>query len=121
MILFKWIIDLYLALILLLASKKKGMLKRIRKALVSLKEALSQEGVETREMFQIYSRYTQGKATKKEMKVANEQLRDIVKSLGLGVLLVLPFAPLTLPIIVKLGKRFGVDIIPSSFKKPEDD
>jgi hypothetical protein len=31
------------------------------------------------------------------------------------VFAVLPFAPITIPVIVKLGKSVGVDILPSAF------
>ncbi len=115
----KWmkkIEDIYLNGVLYVASKKKGMLLRLRRSLVILKEGLEQETFETKEMFSIYSRYTQGQATKEEMQIANMQFREILKGLGLGVLLVLPFAPLTLPFVVKLGKKFGIEIIPSSFR-----
>ncbi len=112
--------NFYLNLLLFFASKKKGMLTRIRRSLLLLKEGLARESIETKEMFTIYRRYSRGIATKEEMKIANNQFREIVTSLGLGVLLVLPFAPLTLPIIVKLGKRFGINIIPSGFRNDDE-
>lgn len=116
----KCIETFYLSLILFFASKKKGMLARIKGSLLVLKEGLARESVETKEMFTIYHRYSRGLATKEEMKIANTQFREIVTSLGLGVLLVLPFAPLTLPIIVKLGKKVGINIIPSGFRKDDE-
>lgn len=118
---YKYFVELYCNVIIYLASKKSGMLHKIRRALVTLRDGLAQESVETKDMVVIYGRYSRGKATKEEMRIANRQLRDVVSSLGLGVLLVLPFAPLTLPIIVKLGKRFGIDIIPSAFSKEDDE
>jgi hypothetical protein len=33
----------------------------------------------------------------------------------LGVLAVLPFSPITLPFVVKLGERIGVNVLPSAF------
>ncbi|PIK13567.1 hypothetical protein [Halobacteriovorax sp. JY17] len=112
--------DFYLGLVLYFASKRKGMLRRIRRSLLILKEGLAQESIETKDMFITYSRYSRGKASKEEMKIANMQFREVVTSLGLGVLLVLPFAPLTLPIVVKLGQKFGINIIPSAFRKEEE-
>lgn len=67
-------------------------------------------------MLEIYSRWTQGQATDQEMWQANEQFRDILRGLGLGIFAVLPFAPITIPIMVKIGKKLGIDILPSSFK-----
>lgn len=95
-------------------SKKRQQL-RFRRAMVALKIALAQERQETIEMLTIYRRYTQGQTSKEELKRANEQFVDILKGLGLGVFAVLPFAPITIPLVVKLGKMVGVDVLPSSF------
>ena len=83
--------------------------------MVALKIALAQERQETKEMLSIYKRYTQGQTNKAELKRANEQFVDILKGLGLGVFAILPFAPLTIPLVVKLGRLVGVDVLPSSF------
>ena len=40
---------------------------------------------------------------------------DILKGIGLGVFAVLPFAPITIPLVVKLGAVGYVDVLPSSF------
>ncbi|QUI68561.1 hypothetical protein [Pseudoalteromonas sp. M8] len=101
-------------------SKRRQQI-RLRRAMIALKCALEQEKQETKEMLEIYKRYTSGRAHKAELKIANAQLVDILKGLGLGVFAVLPFAPITIPIIVKVGQLVGVDVLPSSFnlkKKP---
>ncbi len=95
-------------------SKKRQQI-RLRRSMIALKVALAQEKQETKEMLDIYKRYSFGEAHKSELKVANEQLVDILKGLGLGVFAVLPFAPITIPLIVKLGQWVGVDVLPSSF------
>ncbi|WP_033014970.1 hypothetical protein LOS73_05975 [Pseudoalteromonas sp. SCSIO 43210] len=95
-------------------SKKRQQL-RFRRAMVALKIALAQEKQETKEMLSIYRRYTQGQTNQAELKRANEQFVDILKGLGLGVFAVLPFAPITIPLVVKLGGLVGVDVLPSSF------
>ena len=95
-------------------SKKRQQL-RFRRAMVALKIALAQERQETKEMLIIYRRYTQGQTNKAELKRPNEQFVDILKGLGLGVFALLPFAPLTIPLVVKLGQLVGVDVLPSSF------
>lgn len=103
-------------------SKKRQQL-RFRRAMVALKIALEQEKQETIEMLTIYKRYTQGQTSKEELKRANEQFVDILKGLGLGIFAVLPFAPITIPLVVKLGHLVGVDVLPSSFNinKPVKD
>lgn len=83
--------------------------------MLQVKYALAQEKQETIEMLAIYKRYTQGDASPAELKTANKQLLDLLKGLGLGVFAILPFAPITIPLIVKLGRLVGVDVLPSSF------
>jgi hypothetical protein len=95
-------------------SHKRGK-RRIRRDLLAIKQALAQEKEETLEMLSIYRKFTQGDASEAEMKVANEQLVDVVKGLGIGIFAALPFAPLTIPFIIKLGKRFGIEVLPSAF------
>ncbi|HZF18497.1 MAG TPA: cyclic nucleotide-binding domain-containing protein [Burkholderiales bacterium] len=60
-----------------------------------------------------YQNYLRGTATAEEMERANAVLRDYLKIAGLGTLLVLPGAPITIPLAVKLGKALGVNILPS--------
>lgn len=94
---------------------KRRQQLRFKRAMVALKIALAQEKKETKEMLSIYRRYTHGNVTKEELTQANNQFIDILKGLGLGVFAVLPFAPVTIPLVVKLGKWVGVDVLPSSF------
>jgi len=98
----------------LLISRKKNTI-RLKRQMVRVKIALAQEKTETKEMLVIYRKYTQGNASEAEMKMANRQFLDLLKGLGLGVFAVLPFAPITIPVMIKVGKWVGVDIIPSSF------
>lgn len=88
---------------------------RFRWSMIKLKGALAQEKQETKDMLNIYAKVTTGDATKVEIAAANKQFLDILKGLGLGVFAVLPFAPITIPILVKLAKMVGVELLPSSF------
>ncbi|QQX78902.1 hypothetical protein JK628_15195 [Shewanella sp. KX20019] len=88
---------------------------RLKLDMLVVKEALSQEKQETKEMLVTYKRYTRKQANKEELIEANKQFADLLKGLGLGVFAVLPFAPLTIPLVLKLGKMVGVDVLPSSF------
>ncbi|MCP4912296.1 MAG: hypothetical protein GY909_04190 [Oligoflexia bacterium] len=90
--------------------------EKLKDQLNLIKRGLSIETKETRAMVRTYARYTQGKATQEEMNEANKQFRDFLKTIGLGALAVLPFAPVTIPFIVKLGKKLGIEIIPSGFR-----
>lgn len=98
----------------LLISKRRNIV-RIKRSMLKVKIALAQEKVETREMLSIYKRYTKRQASAEEMQIANQQFIDILKGLGLGVFAVLPFSPITIPIMIKVGRMVGVEILPSSF------
>jgi len=95
-------------------SRKRTTI-RFKRQMLRIKIALSQEKVETKEMLSIYRRYTKRQATPEEMTIANQQFLDILKGLGLGVFAVLPFSPITIPVMIKLGRLVGVEILPSSF------
>ena len=43
-------------------------------------------------------------------------IKQNLKSLGLGVLVVLPFSPITIPYILKKTQEFNIDIIPNWYK-----
>ncbi|GIU24655.1 hypothetical protein L2719_06900 [Shewanella schlegeliana] len=88
---------------------------RLKRDMLVLKDALSQEKQETKDMLVAYKRYTCRQASKEELIEANKQFADLLKGLGLGMFAVLPFAPITIPLVVKLGKIVGVDVLPSSF------
>lgn len=101
--------------------KKLSIWQRLRRDLLMVKEALAQEKQETKEMLSTYRRYTQKQASAEELRKANKQFADVLKSLGLSMFAVLPFAPITIPLIVKLGKILGVDVLPSSFNATPDE
>jgi hypothetical protein len=84
--------------------------------IMKIKDALAKEGEQSLKMFETYARYTQGQATDKEMDEANKQFGDFLKTIGLGVFAILPGSPITIPLLVKLGEKFGIDIMPNSFK-----
>lgn len=90
---------------------------KLREQLLVLKKGLSKEKELTQEMLIIYYRYSMGQITLEELRKANRQFRSFLKTMGMGLFVILPFAPLTLPAIIVLGRRLGVDVIPDSFKE----
>lgn len=94
--------------------------KKIQKILIRIKRELAKETRQTHFMFKVYGRHLQGRSSKNELKAANRQFAQVLKSMGLGILVVLPFAPVTLPFVVKIGKYFGIDILPDYFKDEEE-
>lgn len=96
------------------AAKRKALIP-LKRGLLKVKQGLAQETRETKIMLSTYQRFTKGRASKLEMQEANKQFVDVIRGLGLGVLAVLPFSPITLPLVVKLGERIGVNVLPSAF------
>jgi hypothetical protein len=68
-------------------------------------------------MLDVYIKSIEGEASDDEIDYANNQLNQIFKSLGLGVLTVLPFSPITIPFVIKKAQELGIDIIPNWYKK----
>ena len=91
--------------------------RNIRKALVLLKNTLEQESESTKEMLKTYYSYTQGKIKEEDLEQANKQLKELIRDLGFGFLTILPFAPITIPILVKLARKYEIDIVPEWFKE----
>lgn len=95
-------------------QRRKSMI-RIRFSMIRLKTALAQEKDETRQMLRIYQHYVTGNVSKAELARANAQLADVLRATGLGIFAILPFAPITIPLIVKLGRKLGIEVLPSAF------
>jgi len=93
-------------------EKPKSTLK---KKLQMVSFILSSEKKETKKMLDIYLKHAKGEATKEELAMANNQFKMILKAAGLGVFLALPLAPITFPLIIYLGKKLKVDILPKSY------
>ncbi|WP_339721169.1 hypothetical protein [uncultured Paraglaciecola sp.] len=96
--------------------KRKALIP-LKLGLLAVKHGLAQESRETKVMLVTYKRFTKGQASKLEMQEANRQFVDVIRGLGLGVLAILPFAPITLPFVVKLGEKIGINVLPSAFMK----
>ena len=67
--------------------------KKIQKYLLKLKDSFLEESEENKKMLDVYIKSIEGEASDDEIDYANNQLNQIFKSLGLGVLTVLPFSP----------------------------
>ena len=90
--------------------------RNIRKVLALLKVTLKQETESSREMLKTYYSFTQGNTTKEDLEKANKQLNIVLKELGFGVLTMLPFSPITIPLVAKLARKNDIDIVPDWFK-----
>ena len=91
--------------------------KKIQKYLLKLKESFLEESEENKKMLDVYIKSIEGEASDDEIDYANNQLNQIFKSLGLGVLTILPFSPITIPFVIKKAQELGIDVIPKWYKK----
>ena len=89
---------------------------RVKKIIDFLKEKFTEETESTRTMLKIYSDYVKGEANDEDLEKANKQLNEILKDLSFGLMAVVPFAPITIPMIAKFAKKHNIDILPEWFK-----
>ena len=89
---------------------------RIKKTIDFLKEKFTDETESTRTMLKIYSDYVKGEANDEDIEKANKQLNEILKDLSFGLMAVVPFAPITIPMIAKFAKKHDIDLLPEWFK-----
>ena len=95
--------------------------KSFSRALEKLQQSFLNENIQNKKMLDIYIKYAEGNASEEELDNANEQLKEILKSLGLGILIVLPFSPVTLPYIFSKAKDLNIDLIPNWYKALSND
>ena len=91
--------------------------EKIQKYLLKLKDSFLEESEENKKMLDVYIKSIEGEASDDEIDYADNQLNQIFKSLGLGVLTGLPFSPITIPFVIKKAQELGIDIIPNWYKK----
>ena len=89
---------------------------RVKKIIDFLKEKFTEETESTRTMLKIYSDYVKGEANDADIEKANKQLNEILKDLSFGLMAVIPFAPITIPMIAKFAKKHNIDLLPEWFK-----
>jgi hypothetical protein len=97
--------------------------KKIQQYILRLKDSFVEETDENKKMLDIYMKSIEGIATNHEIKQANYQLKQVLKSVGLGVLVILPFSPISIPYVLKKAKELEIELIPDWYKalrKEED-
>jgi hypothetical protein len=102
-------------------DKHSAFLERFESTVAKLNE----ERIETKEMMSTFSNLlTQylpngRQPTSNELKEAIEQLKDVHRMAAILIMSVVPGSVITLPAIYALGKKIGVDILPSAFRKED--
>ena len=91
----------------------------IRNKFAKLKRQLAREGNETKCMISTYRKVVCGTASEEEVDEANDQFKDLLKSVGLGGMFILPGGSLLIPVVVKLADKVGINLLPTSFNEEE--
>lgn len=100
--------------------------KRYLKSVSHILTGLKQEKEETRTMMRTFfnvltQKLPQGKQPEEsEIKEALEQLKDVHKMAGLLLVSITPGSIVTLPALCALGRRYGIEILPSAFQKDDE-
>ncbi|MBL6593974.1 MAG: hypothetical protein ISQ99_01055 [Flavobacteriales bacterium] len=83
---------------------------------------LRKEARETKQASYLVVKFLkEGKLSKKEEKELKHQFYDVLKIMGVGIpFFMIPGATVLVPFLIKLSRKLGLDIIPTSFKKDED-
>ena len=83
--------------------------------------AIKNEQKETKELGLLLKKYAVqgGDLSRDEMKIVKDQFFDLLKVAGLSIPLIMPFSVVIIPLIMKLGLKVGVRILPTSFYDEE--
>ena len=99
--------------------KEKGVIEKLEKVF----DAIKNEGKETKGMLTLIKKYiiTKDEFNDEDEVFVKEQFKDLLKLGGLSVPALIPLMKFTIPFIVKLGDRVGINVLPSSFYDSEED
>ena len=98
-------------------SNEDAERKSLEHKLANIFMAIKNEKEETKELAQLLKKYVeqQGSLSSEEMKKVKDQFSDILKMAGLSIPIIMPFSSVIIPLIIKLGQKVGVNILPTSF------
>ena len=80
------------------------------------------EAKETHEASKIVIKFLkEGKVSKEEEHELKTQIYDLFKIAGIGIpFMLIPGSTLLMPFLIKLANKKGIDLLPSAFKKEEE-
>lgn len=96
--------------------------KKTSQAISTFAKNMSSEAKETKEASKLVVKFMkEGKISAEEEKELRTQVYDLFKMVGIGIpFFMIPGSTLLLPFMIKVSKRFGVNLLPTSFTKEED-
>ena len=98
---------------------QKKFLESVDKVIVGLNQEREETQVMAKTFFRVLThRLPKGrKPEDEEIQAAIEQLKDVHRMAGLLIFATLPGSVITLPAIYAVGRRFGIEFLPSAFQK----
>lgn len=98
---------------------------RLREGLKALKDKLANEGKETGKVLSVLKKYMAGQEVDPaDARDAKRQMADLLRMVGLGALTVgsfpIPGSTILVLGIVKLARKLGIELVPSSFRESVD-
>jgi len=99
--------------------------KHRTKATFVMKSFVSKMGTEAKETHEaskiVVKFLKEGKVSKEEEHELRTQVYDLFKMAGIGIpFMLIPGSTLLMPFLIKLAKKKGIDLLPTSFKKDDD-
>ena len=91
----------------------------VKITLIKYRKFIKKESTQTQEMIVVFRDLLHKQLggnknpTEEEIKEAISQLKDVGKITALMPLVLLPGSILTIPLLIKLGKRYNIDILPN--------
>ena len=97
--------------------------KKTAVAISTFAKNMSSEAKETKEASMLVVKFMkEGKISAEEEKELRTQVYDLFKMVGIGIpFFMIPGSTLLLPFMIKVSKRFGINLLPSSFTKEEQE
>jgi|3_EtaG_2_1085321.scaffolds.fasta_scaffold00565_3 hypothetical protein len=98
---------------------KEAQFGFVKKKLLEVKDAIANGAGASKEMVQTYSKWLAGRATPEEVSAANDCAKDLLKGSVLASLFILPGGALIIFALVKIAKKFGIELISTFGAKGE--
>jgi len=94
----------------------KKITNSIKTAMIEIKDCFALERDQTIDMLRTYKNYVLGRnIDNEEMEAANRQIIDVFRASGLSIMIILPGSVITIPFLVKVARKYNIELLPDSF------
>ena len=97
----------------------KKYINKIKTSIIGFSITTKRESIETKDMVYTYTKLLHKQIggtnhpTEEEIQEAHKQLKDVGKIAALAPIVVLPGSFITIPLVIKIADKLGIDILPS--------